>query len=83
MTKFLFKSNSQSDFSKNISNKLDMILTEQRHQRSDLSILLNQMSKIYNALALQKQVDEFFDDESEPGIDPLPDSKDSKQDGNS
>ncbi len=64
MTKFLFKSNSQSDFSKNISNKLDMILTEQRHQRSDLAILLNQMSKIYNALALQKQVDEYFGSEN-------------------
>ncbi len=71
MTKFLFKSNSQSDFSKNISNKLDMILSEQRHQRSDLSILLNQMSKIYNALALQKQVDDYFDEDKEniPEVD--------------
>ncbi len=63
MTKFLFKSNSRSDLSKNIINKLEMLLSEQRHQRSDLSLLLNQMSKIYNAIALQKQVDHYFDED--------------------
>ncbi len=62
MTKFLFKSNSQSDLSKNIINKLDMLLSEQRHQRSDLSILLNLTNKLINSTNLQKQVDEFFDD---------------------
>ncbi len=62
MTKFLFKSNSESDLSKNIINKLEMLLSEQRHQRSDLSILLNLTNKLINSTNLQKQVDEFFED---------------------
>ncbi len=66
MKNFIFKS--EADFHKIVFNKLDMILAEQRHQRSDLSILLSQMSKIYNALALQKQVDEYFDDEDKENI---------------
>ncbi len=63
MKNFIFKS--EADFHKIVFNKLDMMLTEQRHQRNDLSILLSQMNKIYNALALQKQVDEFFDEDKE------------------
>ncbi len=76
MNKFLFKSNLQSDLSKNIINKLDMLLTEQRHQRSDLSILISKMTTIYNALALQKQVDDYFDDDDKeniPEVDKEPD----------
>ncbi len=61
MNKFLFKSPTE-DFSKNIINKLEVILTEQRHQRSDLSILTGMMNKLINSTNLQKQVDEFFDD---------------------
>ncbi len=63
MKNFIFKS--EADFHKIVFNKLDMILAEQRHQRSDLSILLSQMNKIYNALALQKQVDDYFDEDKE------------------
>ncbi len=75
MTKFLFKSNPASDLSKNIINKLDTLLTEQRHQRSDLSILLAKLTTIYNALALQKQVDDYFDEDKEniPEVDKEPD----------
>ncbi len=61
MNKFLFKSN-DSDLQKMLINKLDMLLAEQRHQRSDLSILLNLINKLINSTNLQKQVDEFFDD---------------------
>ncbi len=68
MNKFLFKSNLTSDLSKNIINKLDMLLTEQRHQRSDLSVLIRKQQVIYNALALQKQVDEYFDEEDKENI---------------
>ncbi len=68
MTKFLFKSNLASDLSKNIINKLDMLLAEQRHQRSDLSVLIRKQQVIYNALALQKQVDEYFDEEDKENI---------------
>ncbi len=74
MKNFIFKS--EADFHKIVFNKLDMILTEQRHQRSDLSILLSQMSKIYNALALQKQVDDYFDEDKEN----IPDSTDKEPD---
>ncbi len=76
MNKFLFKSNLESDLSKNIINKLDMLLAEQRHQRSDLSILISKMTTIYNALALQKQVDDYFDDDDKeniPEVDKEPD----------
>ncbi len=61
MNKFLFKSN-PSDLQKIYINKFDMILSEQRHQRSDLSILIRMMNKLINSTNLQKQVDEFFDD---------------------
>ncbi len=63
MKNFIFKS--EADFHKIVFNKLDMLLAEQRHQRSDLSILLAKMQTIYNALALQKQVDEYFDEDKE------------------
>ncbi len=63
MKNFIFKS--EADFHKIVFNKLDMLLAEQRHQRSDLSILISKMTTIYNALALQKQVDEFFEEDKE------------------
>ncbi len=63
MKNFIFKS--EADFHKIVFNKLDMLLAEQRHQRSDLSTLLRQMNLIYNALALQKQVDDYFDEDKE------------------
>ncbi len=62
MNKFLFKSKSDSDLQKIIFNKLEMLLAEQRHQRSDLRILLNLINKLINSSSLQKQVDEFFED---------------------
>ncbi len=60
MKNFIFKS--EADFHKIVFNKLEVILTEQRHQRSDLSILTGMMNKLINSTNLQKQVDEFFDD---------------------
>ncbi len=63
MKNFIFKSD--ADFHKILFNKVDMILAEQRHQRSDLSILLSKMTTIYNALALQKQVDDYFEEDKE------------------
>ncbi len=62
MNKFLFKSAEPSDFQKLI-NKLDMLLAEQRHQRSDLSILTRMTNKLINSTDLQKQVDEFFEED--------------------
>ncbi len=73
MKNFIFKS--EADFHKIIFNKLDMLLAEQRHQRSDLAIILRQLTTIGNALALQKQVDQFFDDDEKniPEDDKEPD----------
>ncbi len=73
MKNFIFKS--EADFHKIVFNKLDMLLAEQRHQRSDLSTLLRLQQSIYNALALQKQVDQYFDKdgdeiETSPQTDP-------------
>ncbi len=63
MKNFIFKS--ETDFHKIIFNKLEVLLTEQRHQRSDLSIITGLMNKLINSTNLQKQVDEFFDDNEE------------------
>ncbi len=67
MNKFLFKSN-DSDLQKIIFNKLDMVLAEQRHQRSDLSMLIRLSEKISNNQNLQKQVDEYFDEDDKENI---------------
>ncbi len=73
MKNFIFKST--SDFHKILFNKLDMILTENRHQRNDLAIILGMLSKLLNNADLQKQVDDYFDDEDKehiPDKDPIP-----------
>ncbi len=72
MKNFIFKS--EADFHKIVFNKLDMLLAEQRHQRSDLQILLRKTQAVYNALALQKQVDEYFDEDDEDKAEHIPDS---------
>ncbi len=69
MKNFIFKS--EADFHKIIFNKLDMLLAEQRHQRSDLAILLRSISSLRVDQHLQKQVDQYFDDDTED----IPDSK--------
>ncbi len=63
MKNFIFKS--PQDFHKIVFNKLDMVLAEQRHQRIDLAALLRMEQSIYNALALQKQVDDYFEEDKE------------------
>ncbi len=50
----------------------DMLLTEQRHQRADLSTIKRQLHTIINSLNLQKQVDEYFED-NPPEEDKEPD----------
>ncbi len=57
MTNFIFKS--QATFKK-ISNQLEMILSEQRHQRSDLKQLQIGMAALLNDVKLQKQVEDFY-----------------------
>jgi len=68
MTNFIFKS---QGLIKNVDNKLAMIQAELRHQRSDNVQIIFLLNKLLTAKALQKQVDEYFEDgeESYPGIE--------------
>ncbi len=67
MTNFIFKS--QGTFKK-ISNILEMILAEQRHQRQDNIQILFLLNKVLTDKNLQKQVDQYFDqDETSPQTD--------------
>ncbi len=63
MKNFIFKS--EADFHKIVFNKLEVLLTEQRHQRSDLAIILRLLNSQLNSANLQKQVDEFFEEDTE------------------
>ncbi len=63
MKNFIFKST--ADFHKILFNKLDMVLAENRHQRNDLAIILSLLTKLINSANLQKQVDEYFEEDKE------------------
>ncbi len=63
MKNFIFKSD--ADFHKILFNKLDMILAENRHQRNDLALIIARVTTILNSSNLQKQVDEYFDEDKE------------------
>ncbi len=43
-----------------------MILTEQRHQRADMATMKKQLHMVINHMNLQKQVDEYFDEDEKP-----------------
>ncbi len=67
MTNFIFKS---QGLIKNVDNKLEMILSELRHQRSDNIQILFLLNKLLVNKNLQKQVDQYFeDDETSPQTD--------------
>ncbi len=66
MPNFIFKS---QGLIKNIDNKLAIIQSELRHQRSDNVQILFLLNKLLTAKALQKQVDDFYDDEPSPQTD--------------
>ncbi len=70
MKNFIFKSN--ADFHKILFNKLDMVLSEQRHQRMDLTVIIRMLKKMEIANNLQKQVDEYFEDDIPPATPNLP-----------
>ncbi len=74
MKNFIFKS--ERDFHKIVFNKLEIIQSEQRHQRMDLSDINRLLQLLVTDKKLQKQVDEYFDsDDSEhiPEEDKEPD----------
>ncbi len=49
--------------------KLDTILTEQRHQRADLSTIKRQLHTIIIDSGVQKQVDKYFEEEPDAASD--------------
>ncbi len=63
MTNFIFKS--QGTYKK-LCQQLDFIQSEQRHQRSDLSLIIRLLTKLEHKIVLendlQKQVDDYFDE---------------------
>ncbi len=61
MKNFIFKS--QEDFHKIVFNKLVTILDEQRHQRMDLADITRLLKVILNDKNLQKQVDDYFEED--------------------
>ncbi len=68
MKNFIFKS--EADFHKIVFNKLDMLLAEQRHQRIDLTSIIRRLTKDEITKNLQKQVDQYFEeDETSPQTD--------------
>ncbi len=58
MKNFIFKST--ADFHKILFNQLKMILDEQRHQRSDLALIIRLLKKEKVDSEIQKQVDDYF-----------------------
>jgi len=71
MKNFIFKS--EADFHKMVFNKLDMLLTEQRHQRLDLASMNRLLRVIINDDNLQKQVTEFYQEDIPQDEDKEPD----------
>ncbi len=68
MTNFIFKS---QGLIKNVVNKLEIIQSELRHQRSDNQQILFLLNKLLTAKALQKQVDDYYEaDEMDEHLDP-------------
>ncbi len=61
-----FKSDNKSDLY-SLNKQLEMLLAEQRLQRSDLAEILNLLHKEFNKVIndenLQKQVDEYFEED--------------------
>ncbi len=61
MKNFIFKS--QQDFHKILFNKLVVLLDEQKHQRCDLDVITRLLKTMLADKGLQKQVDQYFEDD--------------------
>ncbi len=61
MTNFIFKS--QGTYKK-LANQLEVLLAEQRHQRSDLNEIKFMLHKLLNNKDLQTTVDKFYEDKT-------------------
>ncbi len=68
--KLKFKSASPDLYFTSIMRNLDLLLNEQKAQRIDLATLLRISNQMKNGMNLQKQVDEYFEqDETSPQTD--------------
>ncbi len=64
MKNFIFKSSAEGfGLIKNISNKLEIIQNELRHQRQDNVQILFLLNKLLVDKQLQKQVDQYFEED--------------------
>ncbi len=64
MTNFIFKSQKTSTYKK-LANQIEAVLTEQRHQRSDLQEVKFMLHKLLTNKDLQDTTDKFYDSKSE------------------
>ncbi len=63
--KLKFKSSEPPDlYFTSISKMLSLMLNEQKAQRIDLADIKRMLSRLMNDYKLQKQVDEYFDEDS-------------------
>ncbi len=67
--KNLFSSPSNAPDLQKLFQSIEIIKNEQRHQRMDLATIKNQLHTLIKDLALQKQVDEYFDSDSRDTTD--------------
>ncbi len=66
MKNFIFKSH--EDFHKILFNKLETIQSEQKHARIDLAYIIRCLNKLSTESVdqqLQKQVDQYFEDDDD------------------
>ncbi len=56
--------------------QIDIVLGEMRHQRNDLSTIKRQLHTLQINLDVQKQVDDYFDDESHQNTPPISEKQD-------
>ncbi len=59
MTNFIFKSQKTSTYKK-LANQIDTVLTEQRHQRSDLQEIKFMLHKLLTNKDLQDTTDKYY-----------------------
>ncbi len=62
--KNLFSSPTNTPDLQKLFHQIGMLLNEQRHQRMDMATIKNQLHTLIKDIALQRQVDEYFDSDS-------------------
>ncbi len=65
MTNFVFKSKGTSDLQK-INHLLEMVQNELRHNRVDNAYIISVIDQLLTNKNLQKQVDNYFEDDGYP-----------------